>query len=130
MMQRWARRVLMTLLTLAAILFVTMGLRWLVNPLGIAPDLGLALQSGLGLSSQIGDFSAFFMVLGLTLLAGLVTRQSTWFYPPAMLLLIAAAGRLVAWAAHDAAFAAQMIAFEVIVALLALAGARLAAEQT
>ena len=130
MMQRWARRVLMTLLTLAAILFVTMGLRWLVNPLGIAPDLGLALQSGLGLSSQIGDFSAFFMVLGLTLLAGLVTQQSTWFYPPAMLLLIAAAGRLVAWAAHDAAFATQMIAFEVIVALLALAGARLAAEQT
>ena len=61
MMQRWARRVLMTLLTLAAILFVTMGLRWLVNPLGIAPDLGLALQSGLGLSSQIGDFSAFFV---------------------------------------------------------------------
>lgn len=120
----------MTLLTLAAILFVTMGLRWLVNPLGIAPELGLALQSGLGLSSQIGDFSAFFMVLGLTLLAGLVTRQSTWFYPPAMLLLIAATGRLVAWAAHDAAFATQMITFEVIVALLAIAGARLAAEQT
>ena len=116
------------MLALPAILFVIIGVRWLVNPGGIAPDLGLTLETGLGLSSQIGDLAAFFLVAGLTILIALVTGRRTWFYPAAMLLLIAAAGRTVAWAVHGAAFAPQLIVFEIVVALLVLAGAKFLAE--
>ena len=59
------RKLLSFIVALPAILFLVIGVRWLVNPGGIAPDLGLTLETGLGLSSQIGDLSAFFMVAGL-----------------------------------------------------------------
>lgn len=113
-----------TLLLLPAILFITMGVRWLVNPVGIAPELGMALEHGLGLSSQVGDLAAFFLTLGVCLLLALITGRRLWYYPPIMLLLLAATGRLVAWTVHDAAFAGSMIAFEVVIAVLLLAASR------
>ena len=118
------RKVLTLLVALPALLFLVMGLRWLVNPAGIAPELGLTLESGLGLSSQVGDFSAFFLVAGLCVLSGLMTRIKTWYYPAVMLLAVAAVGRLVAWIVHDAALAAQMIVFEVVVASLFFTASR------
>ena len=121
----WGKRAFAVIVVLPGVLFLIMGLRWLVDPAGIAPSLGLSLETGVGLSSQVGDLAAFFLVAGLSILIAVATRISTWFYPPAMLLLIAATGRLVAWVAHGAAFAAQMIVFEVLVALLLLLAARL-----
>ncbi len=109
---------------LPAVLFIVMGLRWLVNPGGIAPEFGFALADGLGRSSQVGDFAAFFLTLGLCILMALVTGRRIWFYPPAMLLLFAAIGRVLAWTLHDASFAGGMIAFEVLVAALLLAASR------
>lgn len=116
--------VLKIVLVLVAVLFVFMGMRWLVDPSGIAPEFGFLLGEGLGRSSQIGDFAAFFLTMGLCILLGVVNRQPIWFYPPAMLLLLAAVGRLLAWVLHDAAFAGSMIGFEVGVGLLMLAGSR------
>jgi hypothetical protein len=116
--------VLKIVLVLVAVLFVFMGMRWLVDPSGIAPEFGFLLGEGLGRSSQIGDFAAFFLTMGLCILLGVVNRQPIWFYPPAMLLLLAAVGRLLAWVLHDAAFAGSMIGFEVGVGLLMLTGSR------
>ena len=99
-----------------------------MNPAGIAPDLGLTLETGVGLSTQVGDLAAFFLVAGLSTLIGLVTGKRFWFYPAPMLLLIAALGRTVAWVVHGAEFAPQTIMFEIVVALLILAGARFLAE--
>ena len=106
---------------LPALLFIVMGLRWLVDPAGISGQFGLQYGGGLGGSSLVGDFGAFFLTLGLCLLLGLVTHNRLWFYPPIMLLLFAATGRVISWLLHDAAFAGQMIAFEVIVSLIILA---------
>ncbi len=113
---------------LPGLLFVVLGLRWLVDPAGIAPSLGLTLETGFGLSSQIGDLSAFFLVTGLSILIAVVTRNRTWFYPPVMLLLIAATGRLVAWLVHGAALVPPAIAFEVVIAVLLLIASRYLAE--
>lgn len=107
-----------------AILFVVMGIRWLVAPAGIAPELGMTLADGIGRSSQIGDLAAFFLTAGLCILIGVVSGQRLWFYPPSMLLLLAAMGRVLAWALHDAEFAGSMILFEVGVSLLLLVAAR------
>jgi len=112
------------LVLLFGILFLVTGLRWLLAPAGIAPDFGLALGSGMGLSSQVGDMSAFFLTLGVCMLTGLTTQRSVWYYPPIMLLLLTAVGRVLAWLLHDAALATQLIAPEVIVSLVLLFASR------
>ena len=112
------------LVLLFGILFLVTGLRWLLAPAGIAPDFGLALGSGIGLSSQVGDMSAFFLTLGVCMLMGLTTQRSVWYYPPIMLLLLTAVGRVLAWLLHDAALATQLIALEVIVSLVLLFASR------
>ena len=109
---------------LFGILFLVTGLRWLLAPAGIAPDFGLTLGSGIGLSSQVGDMSAFFLTLGVCVLMGLTTQRSVWYYPPIILLLLTAVGRVLAWLIHDAALATQLIAPEVIVSLVLLFASR------
>lgn len=126
-MTMWIGRLFALIVMLPGLLFIVLGLRWQLDPAGAAPMLGLSLQSGLGLSSQIGDLSAFFLVAGLCILIAVVTRVRTWFYPPVMLMLIAATGRLVAWIAHGAAFALEQIVFEIVVAVLLLVASRVLA---
>ena len=121
-------KVLKVLVALAAVLFIVMGLRWLVNPAGIAPDFGFPLADGVGLSSQVGDMFAYFLTLGLCMLVALVTGRRSWYYPPIILLALTATGRVLAWLIHDAAFAVDKIAPEVIIAVLLLAASSRLAE--
>ena len=86
------KTVLKIVVGLPAVLFVVMGLRWLVAPADIAPEFGFVLGDGLGRSSQVGDFAAFFLTLGVCILMALVSGRRLWYYPPAMLLLLAAIG--------------------------------------
>ena len=115
---------LRAIVLLCGVLFIVTGLRWLLAPAGVAPEFGLALSSGVGLSSQIGDMSAFFLTLGVCILMGLTTRRAIWYYPPMILLSVTAVGRTVAWLLHDAALAMNLIAPEVIVALILLIASR------
>ena len=118
------KTVLKIVVVLPGILFIVMGLRWLVAPSGIAPEFGFMLADGIGRSSQVGDFAAFFLTMGVCILLGVVTGRRLWFYPPVMLLLLAATGRVLAWALHDAAFVANMIFFEIGVGVLLLVASR------
>jgi hypothetical protein len=128
-MRRVGRGILTFLVAVPALLFVVMGLRWQLDPGGIAPSVGLNLETGLGLSTQVGDLSAFFLVLGLCILIALVTGRRSWYYPPVMLLLITAIGRLIAWVLHGAALPIQTIGFEIAIALLLLTVARFLPER-
>jgi uncharacterized membrane protein (GlpM family) len=120
---------LRAIVLLCGVLFIVTGLRWLLAPAGVAPEFGLVLSSGVGLSSQIGDMSAFFLTLGVSILMGLTTGRAIWYYPPMILLSLTAVGRILAWLLHDAALATGLIAPEVIVALILLiASRRLATE--
>lgn len=112
---------------LLGILFIVTGLRWLVDPAGAAATLGMPLLSGVGLSSQIGDMTAFFLTLGLTIVVAARTCRRPWFYPPMLLLGLAAVARALAWAVHGAALAIPFIAVEAAgVAFLWYASWRLA----
>ena len=115
---------LRAIVLLCGVLFIITGLRWLLAPVGVAPEFGLVLSSGVGLSSQIGDMSAFFLTLGVCILMGLITQRAIWYYPPIILLSLTAVGRLLAWLLHDAALAMNLIAPEVIVALILLIASR------
>ena len=116
-------KVLSVLVILPGILFVVTGVRWLVDPAGSAAQLGLSLDQGLGLSTQVGDLSSFFLTMGICILAAVVTGRRTWYYPPILLLSLAAIGRLVAWLVHDAALAPQ-IGIEAVIAILLLVASR------
>ena len=115
---------LRAIVLLCGVLFIVAGLRWLLAPAGVAPEFGLALSTGVGLSSQIGDMSAFFLTLGVCILMGLTTQRTLWYYPPIILLSLTAVGRILAWLLHDAALAMNLIAPEVIVALILLTASR------
>ena len=115
---------LRAIVLLCGVLFIVTGLRWLLAPAGVAPEFGLALSTGVGLSSQIGDMSAFFLTLGVCILMGLTTQRTLWYYPPIILLSLTAVGRTLAWLLHDAALAMNLIAPEVIVALILLTASR------
>ena len=117
-------KVLKLLILLPAVLFVVIGLRWLVAPAGIAPNFGLTLEQGIGLSTQIGDLSSFFLTLGVCMLIALISQRHIWFYPPMMLLGITALGRIIAWLFHDATLAVDLILVELVLTLILLVASR------
>lgn len=122
-------RILKILVLLPAVLFLVTGLRWLVAPIGVAPNFGLTLDQGVGLSSQVGDMSAFFLTLSSCLLIALISGRRSWYYPAIMLLSLTAIGRVVAWLVHDAALALDLIAPEIIVSIILLIAARRLADE-
>ena len=117
-------KILKVVVGLLGLMFLLIGLRWLVDPSGAAGQLGMPSLDDVGRSTQIVDFTAFFLTLGALILLGLVTSQRLWYYPAAMLLGIAALGRVLAWAVHDAVLALDLIAPEVIIAAILLLAAR------
>jgi len=117
-------KVLKLMVLLPAVLFVVMGVRWLVAPAGIAPNFGLTLSDGIGLSSQIGNMAGFFLTLGSCMLIALISERRSWYYPPIMLLAITALGRILAWLLHDATLAGSQIMVEVVVAFILLVASR------
>ena len=121
-------RLLQIITALPALLFLIIGLRWLFDPAGVAPEFGLTLDSGLGLSSQIGDMSGYFLTLAACIFTGLISKQKIWFYPAMMLLSATAAGRLLAFFVHDAALASAILVEVVVTSILFAASKKLDAN--
>lgn len=122
-------KVLRIVVALTGLLFIALGIRWLVDPTGSAADLGMPLLEGIGRSTQIGDLGAFFFSGGVMVVIGLITDRRSWLLAPAILIASTAVFRVIAWAAHDAAFATQQIAVEVVITALLLAAASRLADK-
>jgi len=111
-------KILRVVTVLPGILFVVIGVGWIIDPASAAAGVGMPLLEGVGRSTQIGDLGSFFLAMGLLILVGVTTLERAWFYPPMMLLGLAAIFRIVAWLVHGAALAGSMIAVEIIVTAL------------
>jgi hypothetical protein len=119
---RWLSRIL-------GAFFFLQGVSWLANPASAATGLAMPLLEGLGRSTQVGDFAAFFLAIGATALAGSRAGFARLLFVPAGTLAAAAIARTLAWAAHEAAFATQFIAVELVcAAVLAFAASKLDAK--
>ena len=126
-MSRVLKRALRIFLVLPAIGFLVTGLRFAVAPAGAAKGLAMPLLDGAARSSQIGDVGALFLGMGLMILTALVTLERTWFVAPAILLLLVAVLRVLAWLFHGAALMMPMIIPELVIGgLLLLASKKLA----
>lgn len=110
-------RLLRTIATLLGAGFALQGVGWLVAPERAAAGLGMTLLDGVGRSTQLGDFAAFFLTAGVTMLVGARPGRGRLLSVPAGLLASAAAGRTIAWAFHGAAFVPSFIAVEVAASL-------------
>lgn len=123
-------KILRVVVALPAVAFMVMGIRWVVAPAGMAPDLGMPLLEGAGLSTQIGDLGAFFVALSCYILIGIITLKRSWLYAAALLLGLTATFRVLAWLLHGATFAGESIGVEVVVtALLLFAASRITTEK-
>jgi len=105
------------------ILFTLQGVGWLVSPSRAAAGLGMPLLDGLGRSAQIGDFSVFFLALGVLVLLGNRPGRSRLLYVPGCMLGAAALLRFLAWAVHGAAFATTFIIIEIVTSAVLLTAA-------
>ena len=102
------------LLYLIGTLFLLMGLQWLIDPTSAANGLGMVLLSEHGLSTQIGDFSSFFLVIGTFTLCAAYKNNTVWLYTPIALFAFAAFSRIMAFLYHDAALSTDKILVELI----------------
>ena len=108
------------------VFFLLQAIQWIVMPAAAAEGLGMPLLDGMGRSTQVGDFSAFFLALGVMPLLGARSQQPTWLHAAALLLGGAAVLRTLAWAAHGADLATPFIAAEVVCAgILLFAASRM-----
>lgn len=113
-------KLLRLLVALPALLFVVIGLRWIIQPQAAAASLGMPLLEGFARSSQMADLAVCFLSIGTMIMAALITGKRRWFHVPALMLITVAIVRILAWLLHDAALAGQMIAVEISVACLLL----------
>ena len=105
------------------VVLLVSGFGWLTDPAAAAEGLGMPLLEGMGRSTQIGDFAAFFLGGAAIALIGAWTARTEWLLAAAMLVGGAAVMRTVAFAAHDAPFAALFIGIEVVMATILVASA-------
>ena len=112
------------------ILFIGIGLLWVISPYEAGANFGiLEISEGLGRSSLIGDVGSYFFCIGLMMILAAYTLKSIWFYAPAMLLGVTALFRVISWAAHDATFATQFIIIEILLITLLLVTSKRVSSQ-
>lgn len=109
---------------LIGILLAIIGVRWAVVPFAAAAELYLELPDDpLARSTLIGDFSAFFLAGAAMCFMGALKQQAIWNYSCALLIGGAALFRTLAYFFHGAGLPYELIAVEIIVAIvLVLAG--------
>ena len=100
--------------SIPAVVFLIIGVFWVLQPGIMAENFGMVLSSGLGLSSQIGDLGSYFVSSALMIFYGIYTNNTHWFYPPILIMLLTALFRTLSTLLHNAPFAADMIGSEIL----------------
>ena len=100
--------------SIPAIVFLIIGVFWVLQPGIMAENFGMVLSSGLSLSSQIGDLGSYFVSSAQMIFYGIYTNNTHWFYPPILIMLLTALFRTLSTLLHDAPFAADMIGSEIL----------------
>jgi hypothetical protein len=103
---------------LIGVLFFLTSIHWLVDPEAAAEGLAMPLLSGLAASTQIGDISAFFLVIASFVALGQRAGHARWLIPAALLLAAAALMRSLAWLVGLAPFGTAFIVSEIVTAAI------------
>jgi hypothetical protein len=71
---------------------------------------------GIGRSTQVGDFSAFFVFLVIMCVMGVISQTGHYLRSASLLLLLTAIFRTTAWALYGAELAKTFIVAELVMA--------------
>ena len=102
---------------LAGIAGLMMGLsaiNWLIDPGAAATSLGMPLLEGLGRSTQVGDFTAFFVCCAGFAFWAAWKSSASFAVAAAALLFGAAVFRTLAYLMHGADLATNFIIIEIV----------------
>ena len=80
---------------LPGLLFLSNAYTWITNPSAASNALGMQYLEGIGRSTQIGDFSAFFIGVGIFCLLGSIFKNISFLISAVIILLSAAVMRIV-----------------------------------
>lgn len=105
---------------LPGLLFLSNAYTWVTDPLAASNGLGMQYLEGIGRSTQIGDFSAFFIGVGIFCLLGSIFKNITFLISAVIILFSAAVMRIVAWQIYNADFATIFISVEIIASIMIL----------
>ncbi len=103
---------------LPGLLFLSNAYTWMTNPSVASNALGMQYLEGVGRSTQIADFSAFFIGVGIFCLLGSIFKNISFLISAVIILLSAAIMRIVAWQIYGADFAAIFIGVEIITSIM------------
>ena len=103
---------------LPGLLFLSNAYTWITNPSAASNSLGMQYLEGIGRSTQIGDFSAFFIGVGIFCLLGSIFKNISFLISAVIILFSAAIMRIIAWQIYDADFAAMFIGVEIIASIM------------
>ena len=101
---------------LVAALLATTAISWLFDPAAAAAGLGMPYLDGIARSTQVGDFSAFFVFLVIMCATGAITENGHYLRSASLLLLLTAVFRTSAWAFYGAELATTFIVAELVMA--------------
>ncbi|MEC9392341.1 MAG: hypothetical protein VYE11_02350 [Pseudomonadota bacterium] len=105
---------------LPGLLFLSVAYTWVTNPSKAANDLDMVYLEGLGRSTQIGDFSAFFISVSLFCIIGSIFKNTSFLFSAIIILSSAAIMRIVSWQLYEADFSGFSIGVEIISSIMIL----------
>ena len=117
-------KVLHILVLVLGAVFALTTIGWIFEPVSAAKRLEMDLLEGLGRNTQVGDFTAFFATITVSILLGALKKRVDFIYAAAMLLGFAATFRILAGLVHDAPMLMSAIGPEIICTIILLAYAR------
>ena len=103
---------------LPGLLFLSVAYNWVTNPSKAANDLDMIYLEGLGRSTQIGDFSAFFISVSLFCIIGSLFKNISFLFSAVIILSSAAIMRIVSWQIYEAYFSGFSIGVEIISSIM------------
>ena len=105
---------------LPSLIFLSSAYTWITNPSKASNDLGMQYLEGIGRSTQIGDFSAFFIGVSVFCLLGSIFKNVSFLFAAVIILLSAAVMRIVAWQIYSAELASMFIGVEITASTMIL----------
>lgn len=119
-----------TVLSLLGVLFLWIGMQFLIDPVVAGIGFGVEAMSEQGLSLIRGDFTSFFWVSGGCLLIGAWRNNPTLLHVAAALMGIVLAGRALSlWVDGTYPLWYAPMAIEAATVIFALFGARVLGKQ-
>jgi len=116
---------------LIALLFLVMGINFVLDPVAGAAQVGVEPLGVDGLNTIRGDLGGLFLSCAILLILGLWRSEGAWFIAVAVLMLVIASGRLIGFVVDGSPGEATLTAFGfelVIAAGLIYASRRIGAK--